>query len=137
MRNQRQVVDYALRRKALLASFHAGRVTSAEICDAGPYLRRAAKFHGEATEHRCPVCRKDNVALVGWVFGDELKHASGSARRPDELERMADLFSEFSVHVVEVCASCGWNHLALSYVAGTGRQSSGPGRPRTRRTAAP
>lgn len=139
MRNQRQVVDYALQRKALLAEFRAGRVSTTDLCDASPYLRRAAKFHGEATEHRCPVCRKGNVTLVAWVYGDELKHASGSARKPDELARMADLFSEFTVYVVEVCHSCGWNHLAMSYVLGTGEPGTraGQARSRARRTATP
>ncbi len=139
MRNPRQIVDYALQRRALLAEFRSGRVSATDVCDAGPYLRRAAKFHGEATEHPCPVCRKDQVTLVAWVYGDELKHASGSARKPDELDRMADLFSEFTVYVVEVCHSCGWNHLAMSYVLGTGEPGQRAGHPRTRarRSAAP
>ncbi|HET9254559.1 MAG TPA: DUF5318 family protein, partial [Pseudonocardiaceae bacterium] len=38
---------------------------------------------------------------------------------------------EFSVFVVEVCRTCGWNHLIQSYVLGTG----GAGRPRRRSAA--
>ena len=37
-----------------------------------------------------------------------------------ELVRMAALFAEFTVYVVEVCRTCGWNHLVQSYVLGTG-----------------
>ncbi|HKS46318.1 MAG TPA: DUF5318 domain-containing protein [Amycolatopsis sp.] len=120
MRNQRQVVDYALQRRALLADVRSGRVGTAEVCDAGPYLLRAAKFHGEPGEGPCPVCRKEAVTLVSWVYGDELQHASGSARTPAELARMAKLFGEFTVYVVEVCQTCAWNHLVRSYVLGTG-----------------
>ena len=49
MRTQRQVVDYALQRRALLAEVYAGRIGFAEVCDATPYLLRAAKFHGEVS----------------------------------------------------------------------------------------
>ncbi|HVV14036.1 DUF5318 family protein [Amycolatopsis sp.] len=120
MQNQRQVVDYALRRRALLADVRAGRVGTKDVCDADPYLLRAAKFHGEPGEYPCPVCRKETVTLVSWVFGDELRHVAGSARTQEELTRMEQLFREFNVHVVEVCRLCRWNHLVRSYVLGTG-----------------
>ncbi|WP_199428940.1 DUF5318 domain-containing protein [Qaidamihabitans albus] len=130
MRNQRQVVDYALQRRALLAEVHSGRVSTLDVCDATPYLLRAAKFHGQPSKNSCPLCRKEALTLVSWVYGDELKHVAGSARAPEELERMANLFTEFTVYVVEVCRSCAWNHLVQSYVLGTGTPH-----PRSRRTA--
>jgi hypothetical protein len=120
VRTQRQVVDYALQRRALLAEVYSGRVGTMEVCDASPYLVRAAKFHGQPTETSCPVCRKEQLTLVSWVYGDELKHVAGSARTPDELDRMNDLYEEFTVYVVEVCRTCSWNHLVQSYVLGTG-----------------
>nr|WP_269821754.1 DUF5318 domain-containing protein [Nocardia asteroides] len=119
MRIQRQVVDYALRRKSLLADVYAGRVAVAEVCDANPYLLRAAKFHGRGSEVTCPICRKEQLTLVSWVYGDGLGQTAGSARTPEELARLADTKEEFSVHVVEVCRSCHWNHLVQSYVLGT------------------
>ncbi|WP_141999563.1 DUF5318 domain-containing protein [Amycolatopsis cihanbeyliensis] len=121
MRTQRHVVDYTLQRRALLAGYRAGRAGADDVCDAGPYLLRAAKFHGRPGERDCPVCRREALTLVSWVYGDELKHAAGSARTPEELERMANLFGEFTVYVVEVCRACRWNHLVQSYVLGTGR----------------
>jgi hypothetical protein len=130
VRTQRQVVDYALQRRALLARYRTGQASTTDVCDANPYLLQAARFHGESTPHDCPICAKQQVKLVAWVFGDELGHASGSARAPDELERMANLFAEFSVYVVEVCPGCRWNHLALSYVVGSGEPTG-----RTRRAA--
>ncbi|MGQ0576976.1 MAG: DUF5318 family protein [Pseudonocardia sp.] len=136
MRNQRQVVDYALQRRSLLADVHAGRAGTAQVCDAGPYLLRAARFHGEPTPHSCPVCRKERLTNVSWVFGDELRHASGSARNAAELERLAGLHAEISVYVVEVCRTCSWNHLVLSYVLGTGTPPERAARPDPRRRTA-
>jgi hypothetical protein len=132
MRTARAVVDYALQRRALLAEVHSGRVGLAEVCDATPYLLRAAKFHGEPSSVRCPLCRKESLTLVSWVYGDALKHAAGSARSADELNRMATLYDEFSVFVVEVCRTCSWNHLVQSYVLGT----RGVGARRSRRRTA-
>lgn len=120
VRTQRQVVDYALQRRSLLADVAAGRVGTAEVCDASPYLLRAARFHGGATGADCPICRREPLTHVSWVFGDGLRQASGSARSPQELERLADAHRELSVYVVEVCRSCSWNHLVHSYVLGTG-----------------
>lgn len=132
VRNQRQIVDYALQRRALLAQVHSGRVSTMDVCDAHPQLLQAAKFHGEPSDKPCPVCRKEALTLVSWVFGDELGHVSGSARAPTELTRMANLFREFTVYVVEVCRSCSWNHLVLSYVLGGAEPDD---RPRSRKTA--
>lgn len=129
----RQVVDYALQRRALLADVYAGRVGTAEVCDASPYLLRAARFHGRPTQQQCPVCRKERLTHVWWVFGEELRQVSGSARDPEEVEELAARHGEFSVYLVEVCRTCSWNHLVQSSVLGTGVR---PDRPRRRRTAA-
>lgn len=133
MRTPRQVVDYALQRRALLADVHAGRVGVAEVCDASPYLLRAARFHGRTVEASCPLCRKEKLCEVSWVFGDQLKHLSGSARAPEELSAMDAAQPEFSVYVVEVCGTCHWNHLVQSYALGA---PSVRGRRASRRTAA-
>ncbi|MEJ8281437.1 DUF5318 family protein [Pseudonocardia spirodelae] len=125
MLSPRQVVDYALQRRALLADVRAGRVGQEEVCDAGAYLLRAARFHGTTTANPCPVCRRDGLAQVSWVFGEGLRHASGSARSAADLEQLAAQVPEFTVHVVEVCTECRWNHLVRSYVLGTGRPRRG------------
>ncbi|NLE78308.1 MAG: DUF5318 domain-containing protein [Rhodococcus sp.] len=141
VRLQRQVVDYALRRRSLLAEVYSGRTGVKEVCDADPYLLRAAKFHGRGSDVMCPICRKEQLTLVSWVFGEKLGAASGSARTPDELVRLAATQEEFSVHVVEVCRTCNWNHLVQSYILGSipapkrPRRSSARARPPGRRTA--
>ena len=118
MRTQRQVVDYALQRRALLREVYAGRVGTGEVCDASPYLVRAAKFFGERSETVCPVCRRDNVWLVNYIYGDELKHSAGQARPRADLPVLAMSYREFDVYVVEVCRVCDWNHLTQKFTLG-------------------
>ena len=55
VRLQRQVVDYALRRRSLLAEVYSGRTGVTEVCDANPYLLRAAKYHGKVSSVMCPI----------------------------------------------------------------------------------
>ena len=132
---RRSVVDYALQRRALVAEVHAGRTGLFEVCDASPYLSRAAKYHGEATDAPCPICRRERLTQVSYVYGDGLGPVSGQAKTGPELTRMDAMQDEFSVYTVEVCRACGWNHLVSSYVLGA---ELAPGRaPRkTRRRAA-
>ena len=118
MRTQRQVVDYSLQKRALLRDVYSGRVGTYEVCDASPYLLSAARFHGEPTEDRCPVCRRENVTLVHYIYGDELKQSAGQARSRVELPLLAKSVREIQVYVVEVCRGCGWNHLVEQFLLG-------------------
>ena len=54
------------------------------------------------------------------VYGDELGRYEGRVKQGPELDEMATEYAEFQVYVVEVCQSCAWNHLASSYILGTG-----------------
>jgi hypothetical protein len=125
MRAPRQVVDYSLRKRALLREVYAGRVGAYEVCDASPYLISAARFHGEPTEERCPVCRRENLTYVHYVYGDELKQSAGQARTRAELPKLAMSVQEMQVYVVEVCRGCSWNHLVEQFLLG--RASPDPG----------
>jgi hypothetical protein len=129
MAPRRCVVDYALARRATLAAVLAGHTTVADVCDAHPYLLRAAKFHGEATDTGCPICRRSRLTHVTYVYGDELGRYEGRVKQAAELAEMAAEYGEFRAYVVEVCQSCGWNHLASSYVLGTGEPRARRGRP--------
>ncbi len=117
---QSSVIDYALARRATLGDVRAGRVSVSDVCDAHPYLLRAARYHGEKTSKRCPVCRNAELAHVTYTYGDELGSASGRVRATRDLPGLAQRFSELHVYVVEVCRSCGWNHLTTSFDIGTG-----------------
>jgi hypothetical protein len=118
MRVQRQVVDYSLQRRALLREVYSGRVGTYEVCDASPYLLSAARFHGEPTQERCPVCRRENLTHVHYIYGDELKQSAGQARSRSELPVLALSVREVQVYVVEVCRGCGWNHLIEQFLIG-------------------
>lgn len=127
MWSQRLVVDYGLARRATLAELSSGGLTVADACDAHPYLLRAAKYHGEPTDRPCPVCRKERLTHVTYVYGDELGRYAGRVKVTDELQEMAREFGEFRVYVVEVCQSCAWNYLTLSYVLGYGETAPDQG----------
>lgn len=115
----RDVVDYALQRRAQLADLSAGRISADDACDAHPYLRLAARHYGVATAHDCPVCRKTRVHHVHYVYGGALGRTAGQAKSPAELAALAAQVSEFTVYAVEVCIGCGWNHLLRSFVLGS------------------
>lgn len=126
------MIDYALARRATLADLFAGRRSAIEVCDAHPYLLRAAKHHGQQTERACPVCRRERLVEVVYVYGDELRESSGQARALREVSALARQYGELNVYVVEVCGRCAWNHLTTSFVVGTGET----GRPRAARRRA-
>lgn len=114
----RQIVDFALARRECLSRVRTGRASVASVCDADTYLVRAAKFHGRQTGEVCPICRKEQVTWVSWVFGEHLGRVHGSARSAAEIQTLDGSAREFTVHVVEVCRTCRWNYLVQSYVAG-------------------
>lgn len=128
MWSQRSVTDYALARRATLAALFGGSLTTTDVCDAHPYLLRAAKYHGEPTTTACPVCRKERLTHVTYVYGDELGAYSGRVKRTGELPALAADYAEFTVYVVEVCQACGWNHLTTSYVMGSAESRRRPRR---------
>src|SRR5450756_1153822 len=102
MRSQRSVVDYALARRAVLADLGAGRVPRSDICDAHPYPLRAARHRGEPAARRCPVCRRELLTLVHYVYGEQLGSLAGSARTPAQLRTLASEVEELSlIHISE------------------------------------
>lgn len=125
MLQTRAVIDYALARRATLADLQRGTRSRSDVCDAHPYLLRAAKYHGEPTEKRCPTCRTEHpLAHVTYVYGDELGEASGRVRARAELPALSLQHAELRVYVVEVCLACSWNHLTTSFLIGTGRTTA-------------
>lgn len=129
MWSQRAVVDYGLARRATLtALLGSGPTTPDDACDAHPYLLRAAVHHGEATDQTCPVCRRERLRHVHYVYGDELGRYAGRVKATAELAEMAREHGEFRVYVVEVCTGCAWNHLVQSFVLGDGVPRAGRAR---------
>lgn len=116
----RLVVNHGLQRRSALRRLFSGGGLSSDLCDADPYLLRAARHHGEPADTGCPACRDDGLVNLTYVYGDELGPYSGRIRRTDELATMAHRFGQFSVYVVEVCGRCEWNFLLTTYVLGDG-----------------
>lgn len=118
VRERNTTVDYALRRKHLLQQVSCGLISPAEVCDATSHLYNAAHFHGETISQRCPICRRSQLRVVHYVFGEKLGNAAGSARSRLELQILADQHPEFEVFAVEVCRECSWNHVISQFSLG-------------------
>lgn len=120
----RGVVDHRLAKQAVIAELRRNPAADFEFTthiDPDPYLRRAAGRLAVVTERACPWCSAGGLRHVNYVYGDDLGHRAGYAVSPAELPPMASEFGEFDVWVVEVCLSCGWNHVHLTYTLGDGR----------------
>jgi uncharacterized protein DUF5318 len=156
----RSFVDYALVRQATLQDLRSGYVTTTDVCDPHPDLIRAALHHGEPTTRNCPVCRGSDspgrpltkadrldprlgvnggpglpgaggLVFLRYLYGEELGQFSGRIRSQQEITEMSRQAGDVKVYVVEVCISCGWNHLVASYVVGDGNPRQAPRRQRT------
>ena len=118
MWSQRSVIDYSLQSERRLVALSRGSASATDVCDADPYLLRAAQHHGMATDRQCPVCHKQPLTELNYVYGDELGPYQGRIKAQRELEAMARQHGEFRVYVVEVCQHCSWNHLNVVVSAG-------------------
>ena len=126
----RNVVDHVLELRNALSRLHAGTaVLSSDVCDADPYLLRAARFHGEPAGE-CPACRDPGLVTLTYVYGDQLGPYSGRIRATEDLAPMSHQYGAFSVYVVEVCQRCHWNFLLRTYVLGDGVPRRPPATPR-------
>jgi hypothetical protein len=76
-RAELNVIDYTLAKRAILRDTQAGLQSVNDLCDAHPELMRAAKYVGEPTRVDCPLCGKDKLVLLAYVYGDALKHDNG------------------------------------------------------------
>ena len=128
LRSLRAYIDYTLDKRATLTGLFRGVV---DACDADPYLMRAAKYHGEKVDRKCPVCKKSELVELRCTFGDQLGQFSGRIKSPQELAAMESEFGEFSVYVVEVCRDCSWNHLCSTFILGDGNTRKPPRKVRT------
>ncbi|ALC07027.1 hypothetical protein CDES_13485 [Corynebacterium deserti GIMN1.010] len=113
----RNEISHQLARRRTLRQFHAGLVRKETICDAEFILVTASKYHGEQAAYPCPVCGSDELRVVLWVYGDEIGKAAGSARSEEEIEQLVKDGHQATVHTVEVCSHCKWNHLLKAQTA--------------------
>ncbi|MGZ8566764.1 MAG: DUF5318 family protein [Actinomycetota bacterium] len=116
-RSKLGAIDYTLAKRALLRDARAGMLSATDLCDAHPELIRAAKHVGEPTRVDCPVCAKDKLVLLAYVYGDGLKSDNGRVWSVDTGLRMAVAYPGACCYVVEVCKTCQWNHLHEAFTA--------------------
>lgn len=130
MWSKREVVDYALQRRASLERLRRVPPVLRDM-DAHPLLIRSAMHHGEETDQPCPVCGHEPLLNLHYVFGEQLGQFSGRIKSSSELVEMQEEFGEFKVYVVEVCTECEWNHMIRAYLLGDGKKRKPPRRQRT------
>ncbi len=107
-------VDYRLARQRTLAAFRSGEATRSEVCDAQSELLRNARECGHPTGERCPICDDADVVECTYVFGPRLPAAGRCIVTAADYERIQRRRGQFTEYEVEVCPSCGWNHLLRS-----------------------
>ncbi len=113
-------VDYRLVRQGRLTAFRNGVLARDLVCDAQPMLRRNAVECGTPTSETCPVCEEHEMAHVTYVFGPRLPAHGRCISTPGELARLDARQANLTGYVVEVCPSCGWNHLVRITSLGRG-----------------
>ncbi len=116
----REVIDHTLSRNAAVADWHRTGGLDSDACDADPYLIRAAKWHGEGTTRDCPICAKEPLVELTYVFSKELGAFSGRLYPRLEIPVIAKEHGVLRVFIVEVCKGCHWNHVTTSFVVGDG-----------------
>lgn len=123
----RRVVLHTLQRRATLRAVYRGAAFTGfdDVTDnlqADTYLLRAARHHGEPSERPCPICRRTRLVHLHYTFSDEFPAGTdGRLRHSSDLPTLAQGFGAFTVFLVEVCPTCSWNHLVMSYVLGDGK----------------
>ncbi len=107
-------VDYRLAREATLQAWRGGELATEQVCDAQRELRRNAEFCGIDAGAPCPVCERDRLVEVTYVFGPRLPRHGRCVTSDKEMARIDARKSVSQGYVVEVCTECGWNHLTRS-----------------------
>lgn len=115
--NYRNEISHQWARRHVLRQFREGLVSRESICDADFLLVTAGNYHGEPADYPCPVCGGNNLRRVLWVYGEQIGKASGSARHEEEIQKLVKDGRECTVHTVEVCPECKWNHLLKAETA--------------------
>ncbi|WP_312714674.1 DUF5318 family protein [Corynebacterium flavescens] len=112
----KHVVSHEWERAQHLRQLRLGQLQREDVCDADFLLRAAARHHGVTMDRACPVCGQP-LRLTLWVYGSSLGRRAGSARSEEEIAGMVAEGIEFTVHEVEVCPACHWNHLLTAATA--------------------
>ena len=113
------MIDYTLAKRALLRDARRGLLSVEDLCDAHPELMRAAHHVGEPSRNDCPVCGKEKLVLLAYVYGDGLKQDNGRVCSIELGLKLIAAHEGARCYVVEVCRTCQWNHLSEAFTART------------------
>jgi hypothetical protein len=72
---------------------------------------------GEPTRNDCPVCGKEKLVLLAYVYGEGLRDENGRVWSIETGLKMTAAHPGSSCYVVEVCNACHWNHLREAFTA--------------------
>lgn len=112
-------IDYRLIRRHTVDEFHRGRLGRRDVCDAHPELLRAARNVGRPGQTlECPICDEAELVVVSFAFGAHLPPSGKVVDTHKEMTRLSRRRDECTCYVVEVCPSCGWNHLIRAFPLG-------------------
>lgn len=118
VRGEHAGIDYRLAREATLTAWREGDLSTEQVCDAQRELRRNAEFCGVELSSPCPVCEEADLVEVTYVFGPRLPKHGRCVTSEKEMARIDARKSASQGYVVEVCTTCGWNHLVRSRALG-------------------
>ena len=104
-------VNLVLARRRTIRAFRSGEATREEVCDAQRELMRNARECGVPVEPLCPICGKQSLVEVLYVFGPRLPASGRCIVTNLDMDRIRSYSGDFTGYDVEVCTSCGWNHL--------------------------
>lgn len=121
-------IEYRLARESAVRNFRRGRLSKHDVCDAQNELLRVAKNLGQPTETACPICEDALLVNVSFAFGPGLPPGGRVVATQNELRTLARGSDDVTFYVVEVCTSCGWNHLLRNFSAQTARKRPTAGR---------
>lgn len=111
-------IDYRLARRHLVNEHKRGRLGRRDVCDAHPELVRAAVAVGTPMPEPCPICDEETLVSVSYVFGGRLPAFGRCITKTKELDQFAKQRGDYACYVVEVCATCRWNHLIRMFRLG-------------------
>ncbi len=105
-------IDYRMARLATIRDVQEGMRTPADVRDAHPDLVRAGKHIGEVVAKGCPLCKKDDLRHVTYIFPTWGKTKNrGQAVPRASVGNFRKRFGDLAVYTVEVCIGCKWHHL--------------------------
>jgi len=111
-------IDYRMMRRAFIERVRAGDVSLRDACDAERDLVRAGRHYGTPRRSACPICSRESLRNVTYLFGPRLPKSGRCITSADELRSFDRRPEHYTAYTVEVCLECEWHHLLASVPRG-------------------